>query len=116
MPDRVGVAKNVRIVTRAAASRASPSTSPSPKRERSFIASLPKGADADAFMLEAAVELLATQRAKGKPRRAPKKAPARKAAPAAIGNGAAKPGRRSAAKPKPRAKAATKKPTRNRPA
>src|SRR5579864_820476 len=56
-----------------------------------IIASLPKGADPDGFSLEAAVELLATQRAKGKPRRAAGKAPARKAASAATGNGATKP-------------------------
>src|SRR5712692_10186598 len=86
-----------------------------------IIASLPKGADPDAFTLEAAVELLATQRAKGKPRRAARKAPARKAAPAA-GNGATQPGRRAAAtkrakpKAKPPAKAAAKKSVRQRPA
>ena len=55
------------------------------------IASLPKGADPDDFPLERAIELLAVQRAKGKPnRRAGKTKPA--------GNGAAKPGRRTAAK------------------
>src|SRR6266566_2367172 len=37
------------------------------------IASLPKGADPEGFTLEAAVELLAAQRAKGKPRRASRK-------------------------------------------
>src|SRR5712691_4225152 len=42
------------------------------------IASLPRGADPDSFALERAVELLAVQRAKGKPRRATP----RKAAPA----------------------------------
>jgi DNA topoisomerase I len=76
-----------------------------------IIASLPKGADADAFMLEAAVELLATQRAKGKPRRT-----ARKTAPAASGNGATKPARRTATKPKAKRKAAAKKPAQRRPA
>src|SRR5216684_2040052 len=86
-----------------------------------IIASLPKGADPDAFTLEVAVALLATQRAKGKPRRAARKAPARKAAPAA-GNGATQPGRRAAAtkrakpKAKPPAKAAAKKSVRQRPA
>jgi len=86
-----------------------------------IIASLPKGADPDGFTLEAAVALLATQRAKGKPRRAARKAPARKAAPAA-GNGATQPGRRAAAtkrakpKAKPPAKAAAKKSVRQRPA
>ncbi len=98
------------------------------------IASLPKGADPDSFALDAAVELLATQRAKGKPRRAAGKAPTskvrgRKAAPAAAptisGNGAKKPARRAAAprmttgrakpKAKPPAKAAAK-PARRRPA
>ncbi len=75
-----------------------------------IIASLPKGADPDGFTLEAAVALLAAQRAKGKPRRA-----ARKTAPAASGNGATKPASKRA-KPKPRAKAAAKKPVRRRPA
>jgi DNA topoisomerase-1 len=68
-----------------------------------IIASLPKGADPDSFALDAAVELLAAQRAKGKGRR-----PARKAAPAAAAastNGAAKPARKAVAK---RAPAATK--------
>ncbi|MGE5271654.1 MAG: type I DNA topoisomerase, partial [Thiohalocapsa sp.] len=48
------------------------------------IASLPRGADPENFALEAAVELLATQRAKGKgkPRKA-KAAPAKKAAASA---------------------------------
>jgi DNA topoisomerase-1 len=89
------------------------------------IASLPKGADPDNFALDAAVELLATQRAKGKPRRAVSKTPARKAAPKAAaatisGNGAAKPAHRAAAKrAKPKSKAAAKataKPARQRPA
>ncbi len=75
-----------------------------------IIASLPKAADPDGFTLEAAVALLAAQRAKGKPRRA-----ARKTAPAASGNGATKPASKRA-KPKPRAKAAAKKPVRRRPA
>jgi DNA topoisomerase-1 len=68
-----------------------------------IIASLPKGADPDSFALDAAVELLAAQRAKGKGRR-----PVRKAAPAAAAastNGAAKPARKAVAK---RAPAATK--------
>ena len=90
------------------------------------IASLPKGADPDSFALDAAVELLATQRAKAKPRRAVSKAPGRKAAPAAAtpsGNGAAKrataskPRRKPTAKPQP--SPATKrsaKPARQRPA
>jgi DNA topoisomerase-1 len=67
------------------------------------IASLPKGADPDSFALDAAIELLAAQRAKGKGRR-----PVRKAAPAAPAtstNGAAKPARKAVAK---RAPAATK--------
>ena len=82
-----------------------------------IIASLPKGADPDHFTLEAAIELLATQRAKGKPRRAVGKAPGRKAAaPASAGNGAKKPARRAAAKPKAKRKAAAKKPARRRPA
>jgi DNA topoisomerase I len=85
------------------------------------IASLPKGADPDSFALDAAVELLAAQRAKGKPRRPSRKAPAskpavRKAAPEAAatasGNGAKKPARRAAtngkAKAKPTAKRAAK--------
>jgi DNA topoisomerase-1 len=75
------------------------------------IASLPKGADPDGFTLDAAVALLATHRAKSKPRRAAAKAPGRKTAPTAptaAGNGAAKPARRAAgkrAKPKPKAAA-----------
>src|SRR6202790_5045706 len=51
------------------------------------FASLPKGADPDSFSLDAAIPLLATQKAKGKGRR-----PARKAAGAAA-NGSAKPAR-----------------------
>jgi len=78
------------------------------------IASLPKGADPERFTLEAAVELLAAQRAKAKPRRAAKKAPARKAA-SATGNAATKPARRTAAKPKAKRKAAAKKSARQRP-
>src|SRR6266702_2247718 len=62
-----------------------------------IIASLPKAADPDTFTLEAAVALLETQRAKGKPRRTAKKAPVRKVASAA-GNGATKPARRAATK------------------
>ncbi len=83
-----------------------------------IIASLPKGADPDSFALDAAVALLAAQRAKGKTRRPARKAPARKATPASSGNGAAK--RATAAKPrakaKPPANAAAKKPARRRPA
>jgi DNA topoisomerase-1 len=56
------------------------------------IASLPRGADPDAFALDQAIALLATQKAKGKTRR-----PTRRAA-AAASNGAAKPARRTAAK------------------
>jgi DNA topoisomerase-1 len=93
-----------------------------------IIASLPKGADPDGFTLEAAVALLAAQRAKGKPRRAAGKAPGRKATAGAAlvgaGNGAKRPARRAtpskakaAAKPKARAVAKTAaKPTRRRPA
>ena len=63
------------------------------------IASLPKGADPDSFALDAAVELLAAQRAKGKGRR-----PVRKAAPAAAStNGAGKPARKAVAKRAPTA-------------
>jgi DNA topoisomerase-1 len=83
------------------------------------IASLPKGTDPDSFALDAAVELLATQRAKGKPRRPAGKAPGRKAAPAAApstsGNGTKKPVHRAAApRAKPKRKAAAK-PARQRP-
>jgi DNA topoisomerase-1 len=56
------------------------------------FASLPKGADPDSFPLDAAMALLAAQKAKGKGRR-----PARKAAGAAA-NGGAKPARRAAPK------------------
>jgi DNA topoisomerase-1 len=63
------------------------------------IASLPRGAEPDTFALDAAVPLLAAQKAKGKTRR-----PARRAA-AAAGNGAAK---RSPAKVKARPAAKTK--------
>ncbi len=84
------------------------------------IASLPKGADPDGFTLDAAVALLATQRAKGKPRRAAGKAPARKpasaATPTASGNGATKPARPAKPRAKPKAKAAAKKPARQPPA
>jgi DNA topoisomerase-1 len=51
------------------------------------FASLPKGADPDSFSLDAAIPLLAAQKAKGKGRR-----PARKAA-GATANGSAKPAR-----------------------
>jgi DNA topoisomerase-1 len=76
------------------------------------IASLPRGADPDAFALDRAVELLATQRAKGKGKAKPRR-PARKAAPASAerATGAAKPARKAAkskAKPKKRAKPAAK--------
>ena len=77
------------------------------------FASPPKGADPDSFPLDAAVALLAAQKAKGKGRR-----PARKAAGAAA-NGGAKPARRAAPKRaapnraatarKPQAKPAAKK-------
>jgi len=80
-----------------------------------IIASLPKGADPDRLTIEAAVELLAAQRAKGKPRRTARKA----AAPAAAGNGATNSVRRAAKRAKPRAKPQTKaakKPVRRRPA
>ncbi len=91
-----------------------------------IIASLPKGADPDSFSLDAAVALLATQRAKGKPRRAARKAPSRKApsrkaasaaAPTSSGNGAKQPPHRAAAKPKAKAPAkAAPKPARRGPA
>jgi DNA topoisomerase I len=77
-------------------------------------ASLPRGADPDNFALERAIELLATQRAKGtgKPRR-----PARKAAaPAAAGNGAKKPARKPAAKRAPAAKLPAKRKAAPKPA
>jgi DNA topoisomerase-1 len=84
-------------------------------------ASLPRGADPDNFALERAIELLATQRAKGKgkPRR-----PARKsAAPAAAANGAKKTARKPAAKkratgakPAAKRKAAPKRLRESRPA
>jgi DNA topoisomerase I len=81
-----------------------------------IIASLPKASDPDSFTLEAAVALLATQRAKGKPRRAARKAPAHKAAPAA-GNGVRQPAsKRAKPKAKPPATAAAKKSARQRPA
>ena len=80
-----------------------------------ILASLPKSADPDSFALETAVELLATQRAKGKPRRPARKAAAVASAPAASGNGTKKTVRKPAAKrattatkAKPKAKAATK--------
>src|SRR5439155_5805637 len=71
------------------------------------IASLPRGADPDAFSLDKAVELLAVQRAKGKGK---SRRPARKAATAkaALTNGAKKPARRSAAKRAPATKAKAK--------
>jgi DNA topoisomerase-1 len=58
------------------------------------IASLPKGADPNSFPLDRAVELIATQRAKGKGKA---RRPARKAA-AAPANGAKKPAPHPAAK------------------
>ncbi len=85
-----------------------------------IIASLPKGADPDSFGLDAAVELLAAQRAKGKARRPAKRAAAAKAAPASSRTGAKPPARRAAAKPRAKAKrpakATAKKPARRRPA
>ena len=75
------------------------------------IASLPKGGDPDGFTLDAAVALLAAQRAKGKPRRAAGKALGSKTATAAAPKAktAAGPKRKVAAKPKA-------KPARRRPA
>ena len=67
------------------------------------FASLPKGADPNDFALDAAIALLAAQKAKGKTRR-----PGRRTAKAS-GNGEAKPARRAAPKraaPKPPAKPA----------
>ncbi|HEV2336817.1 MAG TPA: type I DNA topoisomerase [Stellaceae bacterium] len=85
-----------------------------------IIASLPKGADPDSFGLDAAVELLAAQRAKGKARRPVKRAAVAKAAPASSRAGAKPPVRRAAAKPRAKAKrpakATAKKPARRRPA
>ena len=49
------------------------------------IASLPRGADPDSFALDAAIALLAAQRAKGKTGRPTRRTPSRKAAPAATG-------------------------------
>jgi DNA topoisomerase I len=69
------------------------------------IASLPRGADPDSFALERAIELLATQRAKGKTRRPPP----RKAAPAAASKTGA-PRRAAAKRPKPKAKPARRRP------
>jgi DNA topoisomerase-1 len=74
------------------------------------IASLPKGADPDSFALDAAIPLLATQKAKGKGKT---RRPAGRAAKAPA-NGAAKPPRRAAATrtatARNKAKPATKKP------
>jgi DNA topoisomerase-1 len=62
------------------------------------IASLPKGADPDGFSLEAALELLAVQRAKGKGKtRRPARKPAAAAA-ATSGNGAKKAARKPPAR------------------
>jgi DNA topoisomerase I len=79
------------------------------------IASLPKGADPENFALERAVELLATQRAKGKSRRPPRKAAAasgngadRPARHARAANAAVKPVRRPGAKPAAKASPAAK--------
>jgi DNA topoisomerase-1 len=75
------------------------------------FASLPKGGDPDTFTLDAAVALLAAQRAKAKPRRAPGKAAGRRAAAA--------PKAKTAAGRKPEAAAKLKaaaKPARRRPA
>jgi DNA topoisomerase-1 len=82
------------------------------------IASLPKGADPNDFTLDAAIVLLATQKAKGKGRR-----PVRGAAKAAA-NGGVKPARHPAPKsaaskratPKAKAKPAAKKKPAERPA
>jgi DNA topoisomerase-1 len=69
------------------------------------IASLPRGADPDAFPLERAVELIATQRAKGKGKA---RGTVRKTAPARSANGQTKPTPRAAAKrPASPAKAAS---------
>jgi DNA topoisomerase-1 len=78
-------------------------------------ASLPRGAEPDAFALERAIELLATQRAKGKgkPPRTARKAPPAKAASS---NGAKKPARKPAAKPAATRKAAPKRADQSRPA
>ena len=98
----------------------------------SVRASLPKGADPDTFSLEAAVELLATQRAKGKPvaksrhparktasaaKSAPAKAAAAKTAPAkAVAKRAKAPARTAAAKhAMPKTKAPAKRPTKRTP-
>jgi DNA topoisomerase-1 len=66
------------------------------------IASLPKGADPDAFPLDQAIALVAAQKAKGKTRRPARGAAMRKAAGAAgnggARNGATKPARRPATK------------------
>jgi DNA topoisomerase I len=63
-----------------------------------LIASLPKGADADAFPLDRAIELLAAQRAKGKkPRRQPPKRAAK--AGSVTPPGAAAPRRGSSGRP-----------------
>jgi DNA topoisomerase I len=76
------------------------------------IASLPRNADPDNFPLERAIELIATQRAKGKkPRRAAAapaaaRRPAAAAPAAAAGNGAPKPARRATGKRSAAAKAA----------
>src|SRR5205814_2176326 len=66
------------------------------------IASLPKGADPNDYALDAAIALLAAQKAKGKTRR-----PVRGAAKAAA-NGGAKPARRAAPKPAAPKRAAPK--------
>jgi DNA topoisomerase-1 len=90
------------------------------------IASLPKAADPDGYSLEAAIELLATQRAKGKGKsRRPVRNTAAAVAPAAATNGAKQPARKPAAKRatapargKAKAKPASKraaKPARQRP-
>jgi DNA topoisomerase-1 len=76
-------------------------------------ASLPKAADPDRFTLEAAIELLATQRAKGKT--AKTRRPAGKPAPAAstARDRTTQPARKTAAAPaarKPKAKPAAKRP------
>ena len=77
------------------------------------IASLPRGADPDALALETAVELLATQRAKGKGKSAKSRRPSPRADAANAAAETAKPAAKKAAparaKPKAKAKSAAKK-------
>jgi len=74
-------------------------------------ASLPRGAEPDSFALERAIELIATQRAKGKgkPRR-----PVRKATVANAGNGAKTPARKATASASQDAKKPARKPAAKR--